>query len=308
MVRVGLMIEGQNGLTWERWSRILQAAEDLGFAHVFRSDHFTNARPPDKDSLELWTSLTYAASQTRRIEFGPLVTPVTFRHPAITARTAAAIDDLSGGRLTLGIGAGWQDREHTLFGVPFPPTETRYAMLRDYLEVVSRLLRSDEPSTYQGECFALDGAILLPRPARAGGPPLLVGGNGRRQTLPLAAEYADEWNAVFVTPDEFRDLGRLLDDLLEGLGRRPGDVSRSAMLGTLFARDDAGLASKLAERNLTIEDAIGRGLVAGTPSMWIEQIGSYAEAGADRLMLQWLDLDDITGLEIIARDVLPFFG
>src|SRR5881296_3523725 len=117
MVQLGLMIEGQDGLTWQRWQRLLRAAEDNGFGYVFRSDHFTNAGPPDKDSLECWTSLTYAASHTERIGFGQLVSPVTFRHPAMLARQAAAVDDLSGGRLTFGLGIGWQDREHHNFGI-----------------------------------------------------------------------------------------------------------------------------------------------------------------------------------------------
>src|SRR5574341_1760325 len=118
MMQIGLMIEGQDGLNWSRWQRILQAAEDLGFQCVFRSDHFTNASPPDKDALELWVSLTYAAGHTQRIEFGSLVCPVTFRHPAMTVRMAAAVDDLSGGRLVLGLGVGGQEREHTKFGAP----------------------------------------------------------------------------------------------------------------------------------------------------------------------------------------------
>ena len=116
MLEVAIMIEGQNGLNWPRWQRIAQAVEDLGFAGLYRSDHYTNANPPDLDSLELWVSLTWLASHTTRIEFGPLVTPVSFRHPTMTARMASAVDDLSGGRLTLGLGAGWQEREHSHFG------------------------------------------------------------------------------------------------------------------------------------------------------------------------------------------------
>ncbi|KAB2853821.1 MAG: LLM class flavin-dependent oxidoreductase, partial [Anaerolineae bacterium] len=114
MAQIGIMIEGQHDLNWARWKKLLQAAEDFGFQCVFRSDHFTNANPPDYDSLELWVSLTYAATHTKKIEFGPLVTPVTFRHPSMTVRMAAQVDDLSGGRLVLGMGAGWQEREHRL--------------------------------------------------------------------------------------------------------------------------------------------------------------------------------------------------
>src|SRR5690606_37342146 len=229
MVAVGLLLEGQMGLTWSRWSRILEVAETLGYQCVFRSDHFTNPQPPDVESLEAWVSLTYAVSHTSRIEFGTLVSPVTFRHPSILVRMAAAIDDLSGGRLVFGMGVGWQDREHHNFGVAFPGRKTRYEMLRDELEIAARLLSSDEPVSYAGKHYSLHDAILLPRPQRAGGPPILIGGNGPKRTLPLAAEFADEWNGVFLDPATYRERSMLLDDLLSERGRERGDVKRSMM-------------------------------------------------------------------------------
>ena len=305
MVQIGLMIEGQDGLNWQRWLHLLRLAEELPFAFVFRSDHFTNPSPPDKDSLELWTSLTYAASHTERIEFGPLVAPVTFRHPSITARVAASIDDLSGGRLVLGIGAGWNEREHRAFGVPFPPTATRLEMLEEYLQVVTLLLRSDDPVSFAGKHYSLDEAILLPRPTRPGGPPILVGGNGPRRTLPLAARYADEWNAVYVGPERLRALQGRLNSLLDEVGRPHDAVTRSAMVGTIFAHDQAELRSRLAAENLTLESAVESGFVAGTSDLWIEQIQALIAAGAQRIMLQWLDQDNLADLEVIARDVLP---
>jgi F420-dependent oxidoreductase-like protein len=304
MVAIGVMIEGQDGLTWERWRRILQVAEELGFDSVFRSDHFVNTGPPDKPSLGLWPSLTYAANNTSRIEFGPLVTPVTFQLPAVTARNAAAVSDLSDSRLVLGIGAGWNEREHRMFGIPFPSDTDRLGMLQDYLEIVERLLRSDEPASYQGQYFQIEDAILLPRPSRPG-PRILVGGNGRKRTIPLAARYADEWNAVYVTPRELRSLNDHLDALLDEVGRPRSAVRRSAMLGTVFARDEADLQGKLARRGRSAEEIREQGLVVGTPAMFVEQILDYAEAGAQRIMLQWLDQDDVEGLEVIAREVLP---
>ncbi|HEY8684801.1 MAG TPA: TIGR03560 family F420-dependent LLM class oxidoreductase [Chloroflexota bacterium] len=305
MVQIGLMIEGQDGLNWNRWMHILRAAEELPFAFVFRSDHFTNPSPPDKDSLELWTSLTYAASHTERIEFGPLVSPVTFRHPSITARVAAAVDDLSGGRLVLGIGAGWSDREHRTFGVPFPSTSTRLEMLDEYLQVVTLLLRSDESVSFHGKHYSLDEAVLLPRPTRPGGPPILVGGNGPKRTLPLAARYADEWNAVFVGPERLRELNTRLDGLLDEAGRPRDAVVRSAMVGTIFARHAGELQTRLSQRNITVETAIEAGWVHGTSDMWIQQLRALVAAGAERIMLQWLDQDNLADLEVIARDVLP---
>jgi F420-dependent oxidoreductase-like protein len=307
MTQIGLMIEGQNGLNWPRWQRILQTAEDSGYQCVFRSDHFTNASGEDLDSLELWTSLTYAASHTQRIEFGPLVTPVTFRHPSMTVRYAAAVDDLSGGRLILGMGAGWQEREHNKFGVPFYDFSTRYDMLEDALEVVTRLLDSDEPVDYAGDYFELDGAVLLPRPQRPGGPPILIGGQGPKRTLPLVADFADEWNAVFVDQNTYQERARLLDQYLEERGRKPSDVKRSLMTRVYYAQNDADLDRLLKEHNGTPESLSARGQIIGTPSMIVDQIGAWAGLGVERFMLQWLELDDIDRLEAMARDVLPHF-
>jgi alkanesulfonate monooxygenase SsuD/methylene tetrahydromethanopterin reductase-like flavin-dependent oxidoreductase (luciferase family) len=146
---IAIMIEGQNGLNWPRWKRIVQAVEDLGFAGLYRSDHFTNSSPPDIDSLELWVSLAWLADNTRRIEFGPLVTPFSFRHPVHTARMASAVDDLSGGRLTLGLGAGWQAREHEKFGFQLLDIDGRFQRMQEGLEVVTRLLRSDSPPVFR---------------------------------------------------------------------------------------------------------------------------------------------------------------
>ena len=214
MTQIGIMIEGQDGLNWPRWKGLLQTAEDCGCQCVFRSDHFSNASGPDKDSLEMWTSLAYAASHTKTIEFGPLVAPVTFRHPAMNLRYAAAIDDLSGGRLVLGMGAGWNDYEHRQFGIPFHDFTTRYRMLEEALQLSRSLLRSDEPVNYDGEFYQLNDAILLPRPARRNGPPILIGGNGPKRTLPLAAKYADEWNAVYISVEKYKELRALMEQYL----------------------------------------------------------------------------------------------
>ncbi|HEC23344.1 MAG TPA: TIGR03560 family F420-dependent LLM class oxidoreductase [Chloroflexi bacterium] len=305
MIEVAIMIEGQNGLNWPRWQRIATAVEELGFAGLYRSDHYTNARPPDRDSLELWVSLTWLASHTRRIEFGPLVSPVSFRHPTMTARMAAAVDDLSGGRLHLGLGAGWQEREHTNYGWNLLDVPRRFKRFEEGLEVISRLLTSDEPVDFEGEFFRLREAILLPRPQRPGGPPILVGGNGRERTLPLAARYASIWNAVYIPPDQFVELNARLDELLEASGRQPADVARTLMTGCLFGRDDAEVRQKLGARNRTFEGARALGIIVGTVSQVVDQLGELADAGVERVMLQWLDLDDLDGLEALAQGVLP---
>lgn len=275
---IGLMVEGQMGLNWDRWTRVLGMAERAGYQCVFRSDHFTNPALPDADSLELFTSLTYAATQTRRIEIGSLVAPVTFRHPTMTVRQAAAIDDLSGGRLVLGLGAGWQRREHENYGIPFDDFTRRFRTLTDALEITTRLLQSDAPVTYTGKHISVKDAVLLPRPKRK--MPLLIGGNGPKRSLPLAAKFADEWNGVYVDPDTYRARNKLLDELLEKQGRPRDAVKRSLMGPFSWAQGGA---------------------------QGIERLEAYIEAGCQRFMLQFTDYDNLEPIESWAAENLARF-
>ena len=315
MIAISLMIEGQNGVNWPRWQRLVAEAEQLGFAGLFRSDHFTNGQGPLLDALETIVSLTYLADHTQRIHFGPLVAPLSFRDPTILARQALALDDLSGGRMILGVGAGWQEREHVMFGHELGDLTTRMARLEEGLEVLTRLLRSDAPTSYQGRFFQLQDALALPRPQRAGGPPILIGGIGPKRTLPLVARYADIWNALMVSPDEFATLNSHLDDLLRAEGRAPDAVRRTLMTNLTFAADRERLARTLSLAGTgkpSLETAVAtmrasRKNIVGTPEMAREQIRAYAAAGVRELMLQWLDLDDIEGLRAFAQTVLPAF-
>ncbi len=304
MLEIAIMIEGQNGLNWARWQTIARRVEELGFAGLFRSDHFTNANPPDLDSLELWTSLTWLACNTKRIEFGPLVTPFSFRHPVHTARMASAVDDLSGGRLILGLGAGWQEREHTLFGFDLLDKKSRFDRFEEGLEVVTQLLQSDDPVTFNGKYYQLRGATLLPRPYRPGGPRILVGGNGIKRTLSYVVRYASEWNCIMLPPQEFAKLNARLNAQLKAAKRDPATVRRSMMTGCVFGKDDAALREKIAARKRTFEELRQRGIIVGSASQVKEQLHALEEAGLQRIMLQWLDLDDLEGLEALAKAVL----
>lgn len=301
MIEIAIMVEGQNGLNWPRWQKLVRLVEDLGFVGLYRSDHYTNANPPDLDSLELWVSLTWLASHTGRIEFGPLVSPVSFRHPTLTTRMASAVDDLAGGRLTLGMGAGWQEREHSHYGWDLLAVPDRFARFEEGLEVVSRLLQSVEPVNFSGRYYHLQEAVLLPRPSRPAGPPILIGGNGRQRTLPLVARYASEWNAVFVPAGQFATLNRELDQLLLANGRPTNTVRRSLMTGTIFGRTKAELEQKIARTNRTTAELRQRGLLVGTLPQFAEQLAELAQAGVQRVMLQWLDLDDLDGLTALAE-------
>lgn len=277
MTAISIQIEGQNGLTWPRWQRVTEAAEGLGFAGIFRSDHFTNMHPPDLESLELIVSETYLADHSRRVHFGPLVASLSFRDPRMLARQAAGIDDLSGGRFILGLGAGWQEREHTLFGYDLGDVKTRLDRFDEGVEVISRLLKSDEPVAFKGRYFQLHGATLLPRPARRGGPPILIGGSGPKRTLPLVARYADIWNGTYLSPQQFTDLSKRLDELLRAEGREPAAVKRTIMVPP---------------PDLDNPDALRR------------QLDEYAAIGVDELMFQWLALDDLDGLRKFAEIAL----
>jgi F420-dependent oxidoreductase-like protein len=307
MIEIALMLEGQNGLNWERWQRIALAAEALGFAGLHRSDHFTNASAPDLDSLELWVSLTWLASHTNRITFGPLVSPVSFRHPTLTARMASAVDDLSGGRLILGLGAGWQQREHDHFGFDLLNLPERFDRFEEGLQVITSLLESSVPVNFEGQYYQLQEAILLPRPNRLGGPPVLIGGNGPQYTLPLVVKYASEWNAVYIPPAEFAELNAQLDELLEKAGRRPDQVRRSLMTNCIYASNSSALADRLQSLNKTLDALQREGRIVGTGAEIVDQIGQLERAGVQRVMLQWLDLDDMDGLEGLASQVLPHF-
>lgn len=301
-LEVAIMIEGQANLDWPAWKRIVRAVEDLGFAGLHRSDHFVGPQPPDQNSLELWVSLTWLADHTDWITFGPLVSPVSFRHPAMTARMASQVDSLSNGRLVLGLGAGWIEREHRMFGYDLLDAPGRSNRFQEALEVITRLLRSDEPVTFDGEYYQFHDAVLLPRPRYPDKPPILIGGNGPRRTLPLAAHYADEWNADHLSAERFAERSHQLDTLLLQEGRRPEDVRRSLMTGLVFGKNDAKVRQKLDGRNA--DDLRANGIVVGTSSEVVDQLGVLEKVGVQRVMLQWLSVDDIDGLEVFAQAVL----
>ncbi len=303
MLEVAIMIEGQEDLGWDRWRRLARTVEDCGYAGLFRSDHFPNMRTgPYRDGLELWSSLTWLAENTERIEFGPLVSPISFRHPVITAWQASSVDNLAGGRLRLGVGAGWHDREHDTFGFELLDTDSRFRRFEEGLEVVTRLLRHEEPVSFDGEFYSLRDAMLKPRSPRPGGVPVVIGGNGPKRTLPLAARYADEWNAVLLTPDVFAERNVRLDELLQEAGRPPEEVRRTLMTRAIFGRTEVDVDRKLEGES---SEDLDPGVIAGTADEFVGRLGKLSEAGVERVMLQWLETDDLDGLEALASEVLP---
>ncbi|MDQ3694615.1 MAG: TIGR03560 family F420-dependent LLM class oxidoreductase [Chloroflexota bacterium] len=299
-MKIGLMIEGQDGLNWPRWQRLARAAEELGFHGLYRSDHLTNPQGPNLDALEMFSSQTWLASQTSRIEFGPIVSPVSFRDPIVTAWTAMAISDLSGGRFRLGLGAGWQEREHREFGYELGSLKHRFDRFEEALQVITLLLRSEEPVSFEGEFYRMENALLLPRPQATGQPPITIGGKGPKRTLPLTARYADEWNGVGITVDHFKSLNGLLDDLLREEGRPVEAVRRTLMTRVVLGRDQDEVDARRGEAS--VADLRERGAIIGTPPEVREQLRELAAAGVEVVMLQWLDgLDDLAGIEFLAQ-------
>lgn len=316
-MRLSVLVEGAHGLTWARWKEFVATAERLGFAGLYGSDHFALASaPPDKDSLELIVSLAYAADRSERLRLGQLVSPISFRDPVMLTRQMLALDDLSGGRMVFGVGAGWNAREHAMFGYDLGEIKTRMDRFAEALDVITRLTRSDEPASYTGKYYRLEEATLLPRPERPGGPPLLIGGGGPKRTLPLVARYADIWNAVMMTPEALREKLTLLDSLIEEAGRAPGDVARTLMTPVYCGRSTAELAHRASGRRAApaladlsdealVEQQRGRGAIIGTPEEVIARIRVYESLGIEEIMVQWFAQDDLDGLRIIADAVLP---
>lgn len=302
-MEVSIMIEGQQGLSWPRWQRLVRAAEELGFDGLYRSDHFSDPDGAYRDALELWVSFTWLAANTERIAFGPLVSPASFRNPVITAWQACGVDALACGRLRLGLGAGWQEREHRSFGFDLLDVPQRMDRFEEGLEVITRLMQADSPVTWEGTYYQIRDAMLCPRSPREAGPPITIGGNGPKRTLPLVAKFADEWNAVMTPPELYRERSQRLDSLLAERGRKPEDVKRTMMTRAVIGEDGAAVDKKLngADGQALQE----RGAIIGTPQEAIERIAAYGETGVQGIMLQWMDMDDISGLEYVAAEVLP---
>lgn len=303
VIEVAFMIEGQDGLNWPGWKAIASAAEELGLAGLYRSDHFTNPEGPHKDALEAWISFAYLATETSRIEFGPLVSPISFRNPVISAWSAAAVDDLSGGRFQMGLGAGWQEREHRSFGFDLLELDDRFRRFEEGVQIVKLLLECDAPVSFEGTFFDLDDALMLPRPARVGGPPIVIGGNGERRTMPLAAKYAAEWNAVFVTPERFAELSDHMDTLLTHEGRPTESMRKSLMHRVTVGSSD--LEVKRKTDGLDVASLKQRGALIGTPNEIAMGLLAFDAVGVRRIMAQLHDMTDLDGVELLATRVLP---
>jgi alkanesulfonate monooxygenase SsuD/methylene tetrahydromethanopterin reductase-like flavin-dependent oxidoreductase (luciferase family) len=308
-LELNVMIEGQEGLNWERWQRLARAAEDGGFAGLYRSDHLTGLfGDSTRPSLETWASLPYLATATTRIRFGPIVSPMTFYQPAILAKRAAAIDQLAGGRFDLGIGAGWNEMEHRMFGIPFPPLRERM----DRFEAGARAIRAlwrGTPVTLEQPYTPLVDAQSFPLPA---GGRLVVGGRGERRTMRVAAELADEWNVTRVTYDEYPRKLEVLAGHCRAVGRDPAAIRLSLMAPIVIGRTRAEVAARLARGRewfprVPESEAEWRAqsFLFGSVDEVVRDLRRWHGLGVQAVMLQCLDVDDLAAIELIAREVIP---
>lgn len=317
-MQLGVMVAIQEDVTWDGWLRVVDFVERVGFESIWTSDHLWTVIPGlVKQSLAMWPALTAAALRTTQARFGQLVSPTTYRHPVELAQNAVALDHLSGGRYILGVGAGWQEREHEAFGFVLPSPGERLARLREALQVI-RQLWTGEPVTYAGRFFQLDGAVLRPKPLRPEGVPILIGGGGEQKTLRIVAEFADEWNPGFTDPDGFVRKNRLLADYCREVGRDPRTIKRTLMLTYLIGRNELelrekarrmaawrGLDPRAVDPDRILEESRRRWMLVGTPREIAAQIRDWAELGVERIMLHMFDLDDLDGLELLANEVVP---
>ena len=314
---VCLMIEGQEGVSWDQWVALALACEEHGFDAMFRSDHYVSfSHPAEFGSLDAWTTLAALGVRTERIRLGTLVSPVTFRHPSVLAKSVVTADQASGGRVELGMGAGWFEGEHRAFGFPFPPTGERWAMLEEQVEIVHRLWDRDEDAvSFQGRHYRLENCHALPKPVQDPHPPLILGGHGGPRALRLASLWADEYNLTFEgRPDRCREVRDRLSKECERAGRDPGAVRLSLMTFTMVGSDRAELerrAARLLERSGekgdpgAYLDGLPPDRLRGTPEQLLESLAELAKAGVERIMMQHLLHDDLEALALIGQEVIP---
>jgi len=302
-MRLALMIEGQEGVTWQDWCALADACEEHGAETLFRSDHYISQGDEAHNvAHDAWTTIAALAARTSKLRFGTLVSPATFRTPGLLANAAATADHVSGGRIELGMGAGWMEREHRAYGFPFPAVRTRVEMLAEQVEIVHRLW-TEERVDFRGRHYTLEDAPAQPKPVQQPRPPLLVGGGGGRGTVEPALRFADEYNTPFVSPEDAAAIRAKVPGLRFSVmtGFLVGETRDDALdrARTLFARRP---------RETTFDEWLPRveavGLVGSVEEV-TERLRAYERAGCDRVMLQHLLHTDLEPVRLLGRELAP---
>ncbi len=305
------MIEGQEGVTWPQWMELAQACERHGIPALFRSDHYLNlsGRHSERGSLDAWGTICALAATTTELRLGTMVSPATFRHPSLLAKLVTTADHVSGGRVELGIGAGWHEREHEAYGFPFPPTAERLEILEEQLEV---LLANwgPQPASLDGDHYRLRDLDAQPKPVQQPRPPLIMGGSAGPRSVALAARFADEYNTPFPTLAQVAERRGAVAAACARAGRDP--IPFSIMTSVIAGADRAELEDRLRRLERRIDLSAGA-LTDNPPEAWVigtvpeaaEQLGRLAEAGVSRVMCQHLLHDDLDSVALLGREVAP---
>jgi F420-dependent oxidoreductase-like protein len=307
LVRINLMVEGQEDVTWAQWLALARAAEDAGLEGLFRSDHYASvADHPERGSLDAWATLSALGAVTERLRLGTLVSPTSFRHPSVLAKCAVTVDHVSNGRVELGMGAGWHEHEHRAYGFPFHDLATRYEVFEEQVAIVARQLREDR-FDHHGRHYRLEGCAARPKPVQ-GRLPLLIGGSGGPRSVAIAARWADEYNTVFPSLDDVRERRDRLARACEAEGREP--LTFSMMIGCVIGEDEGEVedrARRLHRWSGSDEDLDAwlarrrETWLVGTVDEVATRLWAYEEAGVDRVMLQHLLVDDTDAVALFGR-------
>jgi F420-dependent oxidoreductase-like protein len=307
-VRINLMIEGQEDVTWGQWTDLARTAEEVGLEGLFRSDHYQSVQGrADRGSLDAWTTLAGLGALTSRIRLGTMVSPTSFRHPSVLAKAVVTADHISGGRVELGIGAGWLEQEHASYGFAFHDVGRRFDVLAEQLEIINRQFTEDS-FDFRGEHYTLEDSRALPKPVQQPRVPVVVGGSGGPRSARLAARWADEYNTVFPTPDDVRERKSAVERACEEAGREP--LRFSVMTGCLIGDDEAEFRDRVsrlmelsgADKDFdTYVEGLSGSWVTGTVEQAAERLEEYAAAGAERIMLQHQLHDDLDMVGLIGR-------
>lgn len=313
-MRTSLMLEGQEGVSWPHWLAVADACERLGFEGLFTSDHYLSVvGARGRGSNDAWAILAALAARTERIRLGTLVSPVTFRHPTVLAKLATTVDDISSGRVDLGLGAGWWEEEHRTHGFGFPPVAERMQMLEEQLEIVHGLL-TNERFSFAGRHYELADCEFLFKPVQRPHPPVIVGGNGGPRIARLVARWADEFNTVGGSPQEVAERITRVRDAVDAGGRDQSTVVTSLMTWVYVGADEDEFRARVERARLRdpdpdpFDDALeelSKDCIVGTPERAAERISEYAAAGVQRIVLNHELFDDLEMLELLAREVLP---
>ncbi|ORV09220.1 LLM class F420-dependent oxidoreductase [Mycobacterium celatum] len=302
-----VFVEPQQGASYETQLAVAQAAESLGYSAFFRSDHYVamsgDGLPGPTDS---WVTLGGIARETSAIRLGTLVTSATFRHPGPLAISVAQVDDMSGGRVELGLGTGWFEREHQAYGIPFPPPRERFARLTEQLELITGLWTapSGETFDYAGTHYALNDSPALPKPVQQPHPPIIIGGLGAKRTPLLAATFADEFNVPFASLDTVQSQFGRVADAVDANGRSADSMTYSAAFVLCAGRDDAELTRRAAAIGRELDEMRTNSPLVGTPGEIVDRLGPFAEIGVQRVYMQLLDMSDLLHLQLFADEVM----